>query len=51
MFNQKTKLYTLISLIIIGLNTINMIILNMQKYALGSIYVKTCKIKIIAFSL
>jgi len=44
MFDKKIKLYTLISLIITGLNTKNTIILNMQKYALSSIYAKTCKI-------
>jgi len=51
MCDKNTKLYTLISLIIItSLNTINMIILNLQKYALSSIYyAKTCKIKIVPF--
>jgi len=42
MLDKKNKLYTLISLITIGLNTINTIILNMQKYALISI-LNTCK--------
>jgi len=37
MFDQKTKFYTLIGLVIISLNTI---ILNMQKYALSSKYAK-----------
>jgi len=50
MFDKNTKYYTLISLIIPGFNTINMIILNMQKYALSSIYAKTYA-KIVPFSL
>jgi len=49
MFDKKLKLYSLISLIITDLNTINTIILNMQKYALSSIYAKTFKIKIVPF--
>jgi len=46
MFDQKPSFIgTLISLIIIGLNTINTIILNMQKYALSSIYAKAKNIQ------
>lgn len=41
MFDKKIKLYTLISLIIPGINTINTIVLNMQKYVLSTIYAKT----------
>jgi hypothetical protein len=33
MFDKKTKLFTLISLTITDLNTINTIILNIQKHA------------------
>jgi len=37
-------------LFLIGLNTINTIILSMKKYALSSIYAKMCKIKMVPFS-
>jgi len=53
MFDKKIKLYTLISLIITGLNAINTIIvvkISIQKYALSSIHAKICKIKIAPFS-
>jgi len=46
----KIKAYILISLIITSINTINTIntiILNIQIYALSSIYSKTCKIIIV----
>lgn len=46
MFDQK---YFDQFLFIIGLNTINAIILIMKKYASSSIYAKTCK-KMVPFS-